>query len=406
MALKKLHTVIAVIGIAVLGGLAWWWQNKAPAVVPIAAPGNASPRGAGPGGAGPVTVEVGKVEQLTLTDDVLAVGSLRSRQGVMLRPEASGRIARLGFESGQRVRSGQLLVQLDDTLQQAQLKQAEAQAGIARTNLQRSRDLLAQNFVSQSTVDQNVAALQVADAQVSLAQAQASRMRVLAPFDGLAGIRKVELGDYVKDGADLVNIEDISSMAVDFSLPERYLARVRAGQPVEVTLDALPGKRFQGRIQALDSSIDANGRALLVRAMVENPGALLKAGMFARPRVVFEVRENALVVPEEALVPQGARQFVFTVVDGPDGQKVSRRVEAQIGMRLPGKVELLGGVAAGDVIVTAGQSRLLRGDALPLRVVDLSKPAAAGPQRPAAAAASASAPASGSDRPARSSTLP
>jgi membrane fusion protein (multidrug efflux system) len=406
MALKKLHTVIAVIGIAVVGGLAWWWQNKAPAAVPTAAPGNASPRGAGPGGAGPVTVEVGKVEQITLTDDALAVGSLRSRQGVMLRPETSGRIARLGFESGQRVRSGQLLVQLDDTLQQAQLKQAEAQAGIARTNLQRSRDLLAQNFVSQSTVDQNVAALQVAEAQVSLAQAQASRMRVLAPFDGLAGIRKVELGDYVKDGADLVNIEDISSMAVDFSLPERYLARVRAGQPVEVTLDALPGKLFQGRIQALDSSIDANGRALLVRAMVENPGALLKAGMFARPRVVFEVRENALVVPEEALVPQGARQFVFIVVDGPDGQKVSRRVEAQIGMRLPGKVELLGGVAAGDVVVTAGQSRLLRGDALPLRVVDLSKPAAAGPQRPAAAAASASAPASGSDKPARSSTLP
>jgi len=406
MALKKLHTVIAVIGIAMVGGLAWWWQNKAPAAVPTAVPGNASPRGAGPGGAGPVTVEVGKVEQLTLTDDVLAVGSLRSRQGVMLRPEASGRIARLGFESGQRVRSGQLLVQLDDTLQQAQLKQAEAQAGIARTNLQRSRDLLAQNFVSQSTVDQNVAVLQVAEAQVLLAQAQASRMRVLAPFDGLAGIRKVELGDYVKDGADLVNIEDISSMAVDFSLPERYLARVRAGQPVEVTLDALPGKRFQGRIQALDSSIDANGRALLVRAMVENPGALLKAGMFARPRVVFEVRENALVVPEEALVPQGARQFVFTVVDGPDGQKVSRRVEAQIGMRLPGKVELLGGVAAGDVVVTAGQSRLLRGDALPLRVVDLSNPGPPGAPRPAAAAGPASAPSSGSAKPARSSTLP
>jgi membrane fusion protein, multidrug efflux system len=397
-----------VIGIAMVGGLAWWWQNKAPAVAPTAAPGSASPRGAGPGGGGggPVTVEVGKVEQITLTDDALAVGSLRSRQGVMLRPEVSGRIARLGFASGQRVRSGQLLVQLDDTLQQAQLKQAEAQAGIARTNLQRSRDLLAQNFVSQSTVDQNIAALQVAEAQVSLAQAQASRMRVLAPFDGLAGIRKVELGDYVKDGADLVNIEDISSMAVDFSLPERYLARVRAGQPVEVTLDALPGKRFQGRIEALDSSIDANGRALLVRAMVENPGALLKAGMFARPRVVFEVRENALVVPEEALVPLGERQYVFTVVDGPDGQKVSRRVEAQVGMRLPGKVELLGGVAAGDVIVTAGQSRLLRGDALPLQVVDLAKPAAAGPQRPTAAAASASVPASGTDKPTRSSTLP
>jgi membrane fusion protein, multidrug efflux system len=404
MALKKLHTLIAVIGIALAGGLAWWWQNKPTAAATVGSPGAAAPRGGGPPGAGgPVTVEVGKVERLTLTDDVLAVGSLRSRQGVMLRPEVSGRIARLGFDDGQRVRRGQLLVQLDDTLQLAQLKQAEAQAGIARTNLQRSRELLAQSFVSQSSVDQNAAALQVAEAQVALAMAQLSRMRVLAPFDGLAGIRRVELGDYVKDGADLVSIEDISSMSVDFSLPERYLARLRAGQPVEVLLDALPGKRFNGRIEALDSSIDANGRALLVRAMVENPGALLKAGMFARPRVVFEVRENALVVPEEALVPLGARQVLFTVVDGAGGQKVSRRIDAQVGMRLPGKVELLGGVAAGDVVVTAGQSRLLRGDALPVRVVDLANPVAGGPPRQAVAGP---APASAGDKPARPVTLP
>jgi membrane fusion protein, multidrug efflux system len=413
MALKKLHTLVAVAGIALAGALAWWWQNKAPAAAAPAGPAAAAARAGGPAGAGgPVTVEVGKVERMTLTDDALAVGSLRSRQGVMLRPEVSGRIARLGFQDGQRVRRGQLLVQLDDTLQQAQLKQAEAQAGIARTNLQRSRELLAQSFVSQSSVDQNAAALQVAEAQVALAQAQLSRMRVTAPFDGLAGIRKVELGDYVKDGADLVNIEDVSSMSVDFSLPERYLARVRTGQPVEVTLDALPGQKFNGRVEALDSSVDANGRALLVRAMVENPGALLKAGMFARPRVVFAVRENALVVPEEALVPLGARQVLFTVIDGEGGKKVSRRVDAQVGMRLPGKVELLGGVAAGDVVVTAGQARLLRGDALPVRVVDLANAGAKGPptgapiaggsaQRPAASAPNAAA-----DKPARSSTLP
>jgi membrane fusion protein, multidrug efflux system len=389
MALNKLYTSVAVIGIATAGGLAWWWQNKTPstAAVAPAAPAAAPVRGGPPGAGGPAAVEVGRVERLTLTDDVQAVGSLRSRQGVMLRPEVSGRIARFGFDDGQRVRRGQLLVQLDDVLQQAQLKQAEAQAGIARTNLQRSRELVAQGFVSQSAVDQNVAALQVAEAQVALAQAQVARMRVLAPFDGLAGIRRVELGDFVKDGADLVSVEDIASMSVDFSLPERYLARVRTGQPVEVVLDALPGRQFKGRIEALDAAVDANGRALLVRAMVENPGALLKAGMFARPRVIFDVRDNALVVPEEALVPQGERQFVFTVIDGPGGQKVSRRVEAQIGLRLPGKVELLGGVDAGDVVVTAGQSRLMRGEAVPVRVIELGKPAAAAPAaaRPASA---------------------
>ena len=148
---------------------------------------------------GPPPVEVAKAEALTIVDDVQAVGSLKASQGVMVRPETSGRIARLGFADGQRVRRGQLLVQLDDTLQQAQLQQAQAQASIARTNLTRSRELLAQNFVSQSAVDQNAAALQVAEAQVALAQAQLARMKVLAPFDGTVGLRAVDVAD---DGTD------------------------------------------------------------------------------------------------------------------------------------------------------------------------------------------------------------
>ncbi len=308
-----------------------------------------------------------------MTDEVQAVGSLQSVQGVMLRPESSGRIAKLGFSDGQRVQQGQLLVQLDDTLQQAQLQQARAQASIASTRLQRNRELLGQGFVSQSAVDQSVADQQVADAQVALAQAQVARMKVLAPFNGTAGLRSVDVGDYVKDGADIVNIEDLSALTVRFALPERTVDRLRTGQAVDLTLDALPGRSFKGRVIALDSQVDANGRALQVLARVDNPGTLLKPGMFARPRVVFSVRPAAVVVPEEALVPQGARQFLFKVVDGEGGQKVSQRMEAKIGLRLPGKVEILEGLSAGDTVVTAGHGRLMRGDKLPVRVVDLSK---------------------------------
>ncbi len=323
---------------------------------------------------------------MTLTDDVQAVGSLKSNQGVMLRPEVSGRILRLGFADGARVRRGQLLVQLDDTLQRAQLQQSEAQASIARTNLQRSRELLGQGFISQSAVDQNAASLEVAEAQMALARAQLSRMQVLAPFDGTAGLRQVDVGDYVKDGADIVNIENLSSLTVQFALPERNIDRLRAGQPVEVTLDALPGRKFKGRVQAVDSQIDANGRAVQVLAQVENPGALLKPGMFARPRVVFAVREGAVVVPEEALVPVGAKQMIFKVTEGADGKKVSQRLEARIGLRLPGKVEILEGLKAGDTVVTAGHARLLRGDGVPLRVIDISKPGGpVGPGGPARA---------------------
>ena len=399
MARKIIYPLVAILGISVASGAAWWYQSRAKGPQEIvaagatlsasaavgAASGPAAPRAAG--------VEIARVEKISLQDDAQSVGSLRSRQSVMLRPEVPGRVRELGFTDGARVRKGQMLVQLDDTLQQAQLKQAEAQASIALTNLQRSRELLAQKFVSQSAVDQNAAALQVAEAQVALAQAQAQRMKVLAPFNGTAGLRAVDVGDYVKDGADIVNIEDLSSLTVRFALPERYVDRLRAGQAVDLSVDALPGKSFKGRVQAIDSQVDANGRALQVLAQVSNPGSVLRPGMFARPRVVFSVREAAVVVPEEALVPMGGKQYLFKVVDGPEGKKVSQRLEAKLGLRLPGKVEILGGVQAGDTLVTAGHGRLLRADSVPVRVIDLTQ--AAGSGKPGGAGGRPAGPASG-----------
>lgn len=318
-----------------------------------------------------MAVEVGRAVRARLEDDATAVGSLRANQGVMLRPEVSGRILRLGFGDGQRVKLGQLLVQLDDTLQQAQLQQARAQASIARTNLQRNRELLAQNFVSQSVVDQSQATLEVADAQVALAQAQLQRMKVTAPFDGLVGIRNVNVGDYVKDGADLVQVEDVSTVLVDFRLPERYLAQLKPGQGVTVNLDSLPGKPFTGRVEAMDSQLDASGRSLLVRARLANAGGELRSGMFARTRIVFGARDNAILVPEEALVPQGNQQFLIKVIDGPNGGKLSQRIEARIGARQSGRVEILEGLQDGDLLVIAGQARLMRGESQPLRIVEL-----------------------------------
>jgi membrane fusion protein (multidrug efflux system) len=210
-------------------------------------------------------------------------------------------------------------------------------------------------------------------------------MRIEAPFDGVTGIRVVDLGDYVKDGADLVNLEDTTSVSVDFRLPERYTGSMRAGLAVEVQLDAMPGRTFNGRVEAIDSLVDANGRSLLVRARLPNPDGVLRGGMFARTRTVFSMRENALVVPEEALVPQGGKQYLVKVVDGPSG-KVTQRLEARIGTRLPGKAEILEGLAAGDLVVTAGQARLMRGDGLPVTVIDIAKAGERGPRPPGAAA--------------------
>jgi membrane fusion protein (multidrug efflux system) len=405
MKLRHPITLLALVAAIGVAAAAWWFQRAsgpAPGVTtagPTAAgagpaatsggPGGGAPRPGGPGGAAgpgsPVAVEVAKAQARPIADDVQAVGTLRARQSVVLRPEVDGRVLQIGFTEGRPVRRGQVLVQLDDALQRAQLQQARAQANIATTNLQRSRELVAQGFISQSAVDQNAAALEVAQAQVALAEAQVARMRVTAPFDGVAGIRSVNLGDYVKDGADLVAIEDVRAMLVDLRLPERYVPRIRPGQAVEIAVDAIAGRAFRGRVEALDAQVDANGRALLVRATVANADGVLKSGMFARARVVFATRDDAIVVPEEALVPQGGRQYLVLVVDGPGGAKVSRRVEAKVGVRLPGQVEILEGVAAGDLVVTAGAQRLMRDQPVPVRVVDISqagRPPGAGPGAP------------------------
>jgi membrane fusion protein (multidrug efflux system) len=324
-------------------------------------------------------VEVAKAEAAKVQDDAQAVGSLRSRQSVMLRPEVSGRIARIGFADGQRVRKGQLLLQLDDTLQRAEQKQAEAQLAIAQANYNRNRELVAQNFVAQRALDESSANLQVAQAQVQLARARVARMRVLAPFDATAGIKNVSVGDYVKDGADIVNLEDISALYSDFRLPERYLGRLQRGQRVDVTADALPGRSYAAVIDAIDPQVDANGRSVLVRSRIDNAKLELRPGMFVRTRAVFSERADAVLVPEEALVPQGNKQFVIRVVNGKAGadgkpEQTSQRVEVKTGLRRAGKVEIIEGIAANDVVVTAGQQRVQR-DGQPLRVVELGRPA-------------------------------
>ncbi len=390
--MKRLHLSVAAVGLIVASLLAWWWQQRAPSAAGGAGVANAAPsapaRGAVP--AGPVSVEVARAEARDLTDDTTAVGSLRSRQGVVIRPEVSGRIVRLGFVDGQRIKRGQLLVQFDDSLPQAQLRQAQAQLAIAQTTLQRNAELVAQNFVTQSVVDQAQANVAVAEAQVALARATVDKLRIVAPFDGQAGIRQVNVGDYLKDGADIVALEDSSSVYVDFNLPERFATRIKPQQKVAVAIDSLAGQTFSAVVEALEPQITADGRAIAVRARLPNASAQLRPGMFARVRVVLEQRPGAVMVPEEALVPEAGKETLIKVVDGSVGP-IARRVEVRTGIRRDGRVEILHGVAAGERIVTAGQSRLARGDGQALKVVEVARaapPASAAPG-PAASAARA-----------------
>ena len=415
MASKVIYTTVAVVGIAAASGAAWWYQNKPRASEAAGTGVSAGPAAGSPGApvpqagasaagpARPAAVEVARVELTRLTDDTQAVGSLRSRQGVVLRPEVSGRISQLNFRDGERVRKGQLLVQFDDQLQAAQLKQSQAELSIAQANHKRNQDLVAQNFISQRSVEESAANLEVAQAKLALSQATVARLKVTAPFNGIAGIRTVNQGDYLKDGADIVNIEDIDAVYVDFRLPERFLTKVKKGQRANIDLDALPGRKYTALVQAIDPLLDANGRSVAVRACIDNRQLQLRPGMFARVGVVFGERENAKVIPEEALVPQGQKAYVIKVVDGPEKDiKVSQRVEVKVGIRRPGRVEIVEGLNEGDTVVIAGQQRLQK-DGSPLRILELNRargddapgrpPAAQAGGTPAAAAASAPVPA-------------
>ncbi len=490
MANKIVYSIVAVLGIGAASTAAWWYQNKQPASAPVAAGGAPGPGGAGgaPGAPRAVGVEVARVEKLTLRDDAQAVGTLRSRQNIMLRPEVAGRIMSLGFTDGSQVQTGQTLVQLDDTLQRAEVQQSLAQVSIAQANHKRNQELVAQNFVAQRVLDESAASLQVAQAQLALSCARLDRMRLLAPFSGLVGIRSVNIGDYVRDGADLINLEDISTLYVDFRLPERYQGKIVPRQVVEMQLDALPNRMFKAKVEAIDPLIDANGRSIGVRAVLPNqagepvrasggpnaapasganaapakrapvavsaaaapaaqgdikPGAAvagcpepraivspakgqgsgpLRPGMFARVTAVFDVRPDALSIPEEAIVPQGGRQFVIRAVSPsqvtasaplpPDVQQVSQRVEVKLGIRRPGRVEILDGLSEGDTVVIAGQQRLQK-DGTPLRTVEMSRggpgggaPAAPGANAAPANAAAGTAPASAGTAPAAPGAAP
>jgi membrane fusion protein (multidrug efflux system) len=344
------------------------------------------------------SVEAAAVVLARVQDDAQAVGTLRSRQSVVLRPEVAGRIAEIAFRDGARVKRGQLLARLDDELPRAELSQAEAQLSIARANLRRNEELVAQSFVARSVLDESRASLQVAEAQAALARARLARMRITAPFDGMVGMTKVDLGEYVRDGADIVNLEDIEALYVDFRLPERLQSKVRPGQSAHVFVDALPGQAIEAIVQAIDPLVDADGRSLAVRACIDNRKQLLRPGMFARVTTVFGARDNALVVPEEAIVPLGNKQYVFRLEaagpgaatggqDGDPALRLVRRVEVSTGLRQPGRVEVVQGLAAGDVVVTAGQQRI-RNDGTQVRVALMAPGLATGGADPQAAVGS------------------
>jgi len=329
--------------------------------------GGGGPGGAGGGPKGPVGVEIVAAKTGTVQDLVAAVGTLRANESVVIKPEIAGRIAKLGFSDGERIRAGRVMVQLDTSVPAAELEQVRAERALALAKYERAVELAEKNFVSAQARDEAGANLQVVDARLALARARLEKSSILAPFGGIVGLRNVAPGDFVKDGAELVTLEDTSSMKVDLRLPERVIGRLRRGQLLEISVEALPGRTFKASIDALDATVDANGRSILVRGRIPNTDEILRAGMFARAQVVLSERNDAVLAPEESIVPQGPDLFVWRVTEG----KASK-IKVKAGVRRDAQVEILEGLAGGESIVIAGQLKLNR-DGQEVKIIDPSK---------------------------------
>jgi membrane fusion protein, multidrug efflux system len=346
----------AIVGAAVaalilgVGGLSFWAGTRnAPATTASPAPS----AGKAPPG---IVVEAQKVAVVKLPQALGAVGSLRSDETVILRPEVAGRVSHIGFKEGERVAKGQVLVRLDDSVQQADLDRAEANHTLSKSKHERSIDLRNKGFISSQALDESENNLKVAQADAELMTARISKTTIRAPFAGTIGLRLVSIGDYVKEGQDLVNLESLDALKVDFRVPELALSLLKDGQTLQITLDALPDKAYDGRVVAINPLIDANGRAVVIRAQVPNTDGKLRPGMFARVRLFTSGSKDTLVVPEESLFPLGEDKYVYKVVDG---KALRQRVE--IGQRRSGSVEVVNGLGAEDIVVTAGVIKLREG---------------------------------------------
>ena len=337
-------------------------------------PATPPPAAAKPG----LPVKAETVQILKVSDDVSAVGSLLAEESVIIRPEIDGRIIGLHFQEGQAVTAGTRLVTIDSTEYEAQAAAQRADLKTEEQRLARTKDLYEQKFISKDALDVQVGNVARLKAHVDEAESRTAKTAIRAPFSGILGLRQVSPGAYVKAGSDIVRLENVSSIKVDFRIPENYLSKIRPNQEISVKLDAYPGEEFKGRVYAVEPVVDERTRTIAMRARIPNNGFKLKPGMFVRVAVTLDSRPNAVIIPEEAIWPQGKSSFVYRVVDGK-----AALTKVEIGNRVPGKVEILTGLAANDVVITDGQIKLK--DGAPVSVI--VPPPAAAPAAPAAPAA-------------------
>ena len=333
-------------------------------LVLFAACKDAESRAGSDGGMPPMLVEAAAAVRDTVVESIEATGQIEAVQAVELRPEVEGRITEILFREGQEVAQGAPLFKVDDAELKAQVAKAEADRDLARQALERTRQLIAQNASSAADLEKAEATARSNDAQYDLLRIRLERTLVRAPFGGVTGRRLVSLGDFVNSSTKLVTLQTVNPQRAAFRVPERHASRLKRGQVVEFHVAARPERVFTGDVEFVDPVVELPARTILVKALVPNGQRLLQAGMFIEARLATEIRNDAVVIPEDAILPLQNVNVVWVAADG----KADRR-EVTLGVRTPGFVEVRSGVRAGELVVVGGAERLFPGAPVAPKVV-------------------------------------
>jgi len=317
----------------------------------------ADERGRGPGG-GATRVITSVLRAERLVDEIEALGTARANESIEIKPRIASIVTRIAFGEGDVVRRGDLLVELENSEIRANLAVAEAALTESRSSYERSLSLRATQAISEASLEQLRAAMQVDEATVEAAKARLANTYIRAPFDGRVGLRRISPGGYVDTNTIITTLDDTDPIKLDFSIPEAFLAAVSEGMDIIAHSLVYPDRDFRGVVDSIDTRLDPVSRSVMVRAVIRNTEAALKPGMFMTVDLQQD-RGEVVLAPEEAIVPEADRQYLFLVEDG-----MARKREVVLGRRIPGAVVVLEGAGPGDIVVSEGTQKLRDGMAV------------------------------------------
>lgn len=344
LSLESLWSIIFVQGFFILtllgiGAWAYWTYIKPPMIernVPIQ----------------PSYVEAAPVELGTFETFITVMGTLKANESVIIRPEIEGKIKAVNFKSGDFVKEGDVLIQLEDQVYKSLEKESVAKVLLYKGKYERASKLYAKKAGTLKDKEENFAQLKIAEAEFEKAHNQLAKTVIKAPFSGVIGFKDIGVGAYVRPGEELVTLDDLDPVKVDFKVGENMIDRVFLDQRVEVEIEGFKDNRFEGVIEAIDSNVDAIGHNVRIRAILENKEDLFKPGLFGRVKLLESAHEDVLMVPESAIENKGNRELVYVI----ENEKASM-VPVKVGNRNGEKVEILSGLEPGQIVVTAGQMR-------------------------------------------------